>query len=241
MSKKSNEIMEEQRRAREEYIKLKKMQQGELSPEAKPSEVAVAPKTFSEKWANFWYHYKIHTILICFIIAVLAISITQCATRPNYDFEIMYFAYETALDPQTQAIGEYFEKYAEDINGDGVVNIKVINCSVNDSQKDPSRFTVFSKVQAILAAEEKVSVYVVDEKAIEYFNDALDGSIFEEKPLPLGDEFYEKTAMGDYNLPDGLMVGTRVIKGTTFEGSEKAIQANKASKKLIEKIKKQGN
>ncbi len=241
MSEKRNEIMEEQRRARAEYIKLKKMQQGELAPEAKPSEVAVAPKTFREKLVNFWYHYKIHTILTSFIIAVLAISITQCATRPKYDFEIMYFAHKTALDQQTQAIGDYFEKFAEDINGDGIVNIKVINCSVNDSKKDPSRFTVFSKVQAIIAAEEAVSVYVVDEKAIKYFDDAFDISIFTEKPIPLGDDFYEKTNIGDYTLPEDLSVGFRIIEGTTFEDSEKAVQANKAGKKLIEKIEKQGD
>lgn len=241
MSEKRNEIMEEQRRAREEYIKLKKMQQGELAPQAKPSEVAVAPKTFREKLVNFWYHYKIHTILVSFIIVVLAMSITQCATRPKYDFEIMYFAHKTALDSQTQAIGDYFEKFAEDINGDGKVNIKVINCSINDSQKDPSRFTIFSKIQAIIAAEENVSVYVVDEKAIKYFDDALDISIFTEKPTPLGNDFYEKTAVGDYFLPEGLSVGLRIIEGTTFENKENAVSAHKAGEKFMEKFKKQGD
>ncbi|MBQ4119399.1 MAG: hypothetical protein IJD45_03315 [Clostridia bacterium] len=241
MSEKRNEIMEEQRRAREEYIKLKKMQQGELQPQAKPSELAVTPKTFREKLNNFWYHYKIHTILAGFLIAVLAVSVTQCATRPKYDFGVLYFAYETALDTQTQAIADYFEKFAEDINGDGEVNINVINCSVNDSNKDPSRFTMFSKIQAILASEETVSVYVVDQKAIQYFDDALDISIFTEKPTPLGDEFYKKTAIANYTLPKDLSVGLRAIKGTTFEESEKAMQAHKAGEKFIEKIKKQGN
>ena len=47
--KKSNDILEEQRRAREEFLKLKKMQQGELEAGPKPSEVAVAPKTAKEK------------------------------------------------------------------------------------------------------------------------------------------------------------------------------------------------
>lgn len=240
MSDKRNEIMEEQRKAREEYIKLKKMQQGELQPQAKPSELAVTPKTFKEKLNNFWYHYKIHTILASFLIVVLAVSVTQCARRPKYDLEILYFAYKPAIDAQTLSMGDYFQKFAEDVNGDGEVNINVINCSVNDSNKDPSRFTMFSKVQAILASEETVSVYVVDQKAMEYFDDALDISIFKEKPTPLGDEFYEKTAIANYTLPKDLSVGLRAIKGTTFENKEKAVQAHKAGEKFIEKIKKQG-
>ncbi len=241
MSDKRNEIMEEQRRAREEYIKLKKMQQGELEPQAKPSEVAISPKTFKEKLNNFWYHYKIHTFLIGFLIAILVVSITQCARRPKYDLEILYFAYKPAVDAQTQAIGEYFEKFAADVDGDGQVNVNVINCSVTDNDKDPTRITLFSKVQAILAAEETVSVYVVDDKAIEYFDNALEFSIFTEKPIALGDEFYKQTAVGDYTLPDGLSVGLRVIEGTTFEKNEKAIKANKAGQNFIERIKKQGD
>ncbi len=241
MSDKRNEIMEEQRKAREEYIKLKKMQQGELAPQPKPSEVAITPKTFKEKLNNFWYHYKIHTILAGFLVAVLGICITQCTTRPKYDFGVMYFAYETALDTQTQAIADYFEQFAKDINGDGEVNINVINCSVTDSNKDPSRFTMFSKVQAVLAAEETVSVYVVDEKAIEYFENALDISVFAEKPMPLSEEFYKKTTIGDFTLPKGLSIGLRTIKGTTFEDDEKAVSAHKAGQKFIDKIKKQGN
>ena len=241
MSEKRNEIMEEQRRAREEYIKLKKMQQGELAPEAKPSEVAVAPKTFGEKAANFWYHYKLHTIFTAFLIMVLAICITQCATRTKYDFGVMYFAYETALDTQTQAIADYFEQFAEDVNGDGEVNIQVINCSVTDSDKDPSRFTIFSKVQAVLAAEENVSVYVVDEKAMEYFDNALNTSIFTEEPMPLNEAFYKKTTVGEFSLPKGLSIGLRTIKGTTFEENENAVTAHKAGEKFMEKFKKQGD
>lgn len=241
MSDKRNEIMEEQRKAREEFIKLKKMQQGELEPQPKPSEIAIAPKTFKEKLSNFWYHFKVHTIIISFVVVTIALCITQCANRPKYDLEVLYFAHKTAIDAQTQAIGEYFEKFAEDVNGDGQVNVKVINCSLSDSEKDPSRFTVFSKVQAVLAAEETVSVYIVDTKAIEYFENAFEVSIFKEQPTRLGDSFYKQTAVGGLKLPEDLSVGVRVINGTTFEKSEEAIEANKMGEKVIEKIKKQGD
>jgi hypothetical protein len=179
--------------------------------------------------------------LIGFLIAVLVVSITQCASRPVYDLEILYFAYKPAVDAQTQAIGEYFENFAEDVNGDNEVNVQVINCSVTDNEKDSTRITVFSKIQAILAAEEKVLVYVVDDKAIEYFDNALDISIFTENPTPLNEEFYKQTTVGDYTLPDGLSAGLRVIEGTTFEKNKKSVEAYKTAEKLMKKIKKQGN
>ena len=52
--KQVNPIIAEQRRAREEFLKLKRMQSGEIPTEPKPSEIAVKPKTFTEKLKNIW-------------------------------------------------------------------------------------------------------------------------------------------------------------------------------------------
>ena len=41
--KDTNEILEEQRRARQEFSELKKMQNGEMAAPPKPSEVAIVP------------------------------------------------------------------------------------------------------------------------------------------------------------------------------------------------------
>ena len=45
--KKTNEILEEQRRARQEFLDLKKMQQGEMEAPPKPSEVAMPKKVLT--------------------------------------------------------------------------------------------------------------------------------------------------------------------------------------------------
>lgn len=241
MSEKRNEILEEQRKAREEFLRLRKMQQGELEPEAKPSEVAIVPKTFNEKRKNFWYYYKLHTILTIGLIIVLAITTVQCLTREKYDYEVMYFAYTPALDVEMDKIEEYFEKYTEDINGDGEVNVNVINCSVTDNNRDASRITMLSKVQSVLAAEKNVVVYIVDKKAINYFENAFDYSIFAEGPYALDKEFYDSTAIEGIKLPEGLSAGLRIIEGTTFQGDEEAESAFSAGQKFLEKVKKQND
>lgn len=239
MANKRNDIIEEQRKAREEFLKLKRMQQGELQPEAKPSEVAIKPKTFGEKASNFWFHYKIHTLITAFIVILLSVGITQCMSREAYDFEVMYFTYTPAVEVEIKKVEEYFESFATDANGDGEVNVQVKNCSVTDSNKDASRTLMFSKVQSIMATEHSVVLYVVDQKAIDYFDNALDYSIFVEEPTPLGEDFYKATEIEGIRLPKDLKVGLRIIEGTTFEGEEDAETAFNAGKQVLEKVKKQ--
>ena len=127
---KRNEILEEQRRAREEFLKLKQMQNGEIEPPKKPSELSVNPQTIDEKAQNFWFHYKWHTIGAIFLVVVLTILTVQMITRTKYDMEIVLFSYSPVLDTYSEAIGDYFEEYATDLNGDGEVNIQIINCSI---------------------------------------------------------------------------------------------------------------
>lgn len=75
--KETNEILEEQRRARQEFLELKKMQSGEMEAPPKPSEVAIVPKTPKEKWDNFWFQYKWYVVAIMAVTVVLAVLITQ--------------------------------------------------------------------------------------------------------------------------------------------------------------------
>ena len=55
MADNKNEILEEQRRAREEFLELKKMQSGEMKAPPKPSEVAIVPKTPKENGIIFGF------------------------------------------------------------------------------------------------------------------------------------------------------------------------------------------
>ena len=241
MGEKRNEIIEEQRKAREEFLRLKKMQQGEIEPEAKPSEVAIKPRTFSEKFSNFWYHFKFQTILVLIICVLLSIVTVQCATREKFDFSVLYFTYTPTIDTQLDSVEEYFEKYATDIDGNGEVNIQVVNCSVSDSNRDAGRNTMFAKVQSVLVAEHSTVLFVIDDKAKQYFDDAFDYSVFVEEPIKLGDEFYKQVADEKLPLPKDLMLGLRIIENTGFEGNKEAEKIFVEGKNLLEKIKQQNS
>lgn len=239
MSQNRNDIINEQRKAREEFLRLKKMQQGEIEPEAKPSDVAIKPRTFSERLSNFWYHFKFHTILTLLFVIIIAIVTVQCATREKFDFSVLYFTYTPAIDAQLDNVEEYFEKYATDIDGNGEVNIQVVNCSVKDDNRDAGRNTMFAKVQSVLVAEHSTVLYLIDDKAKQYFDDAFEYSLFVEEPIKLGEEFYKQAVDEKIPLPEDLMLGLRIIENTGFEGNEEAEKVFLESKRVLEKIKKQ--
>ena len=49
--------------------------------------------TAKQRWENYWYHYKWHTVIGLFLVLTLTVGITQCALRPR--FEVYNVAYSS--------------------------------------------------------------------------------------------------------------------------------------------------
>lgn len=248
MADKRNNIVEEQRKARQEFLKLKRMQQEGAMPQEKTE--PVAPKTFKEKLAHFWYYYKVQTIFVFFLVVVITFTTVQCVTREKYDITIMYFAFTTAAPAQIEKAEAYFEKFAEDTDGNGEVNVKIINCSFDSALSDMNyRHASFSKVQSVIITEESTVVFMIDQAAKEYFENALDYSLFDGDLIKMNEEFYKQTSFEmeingkteRVTFPEGLMLGLRIIDGTAFEGKEDALAAFETGEKLYNQIKKQSS
>ncbi len=238
--KKTNEILEEQRRAHQEFLELKKMQNGEMKAPPKPSEVAIVPNSPKEKWDNFWFHYKWYVVALVATVAVLAVLIAQCATKTKYDLQVIYFTHTTVLDAQTEGIADYFKKYSEDTNGDGQINVQIVNISFSNTTGDLQyRYTMLSKLQAMLTGDENAMLYITDSETYEYINGlSQSGALLEGEPLKFGEEFYTATESEQFGkLPEGLQISCRRISGTTMENKKDAAKAYESSKKLLEKLK----
>lgn len=238
--KETNEILEEQRRARQEFLELKKMQSGEMEAPPKPSEVAIVPKTPKEKWDNFWFQYKWYVVAITAVTVVLAVLITQCATRTKYDMEVVYFTYTAALDEQTNAVAKYIAGYAEDVNGDGEINIQVVNCSFNGKSGDTQyRYTMMTKLQAMIAGDQNAMLFITDEDSYKYLADLSNGDgLFDGEPFMLGEEFYKATETESYGkLPEGLRIACRRVSDTVLESKKGSSDAHTNAEKTLEAIK----
>ena len=238
--KETNEILEEQRRARQEFLELKKMQSGEMEAPPKPSEVAIVPKTPKEKWDNFWFQYKWYVVAITAVTVVLAVLITQCATRTKYDMEVVYFTYTAALDEQTNAVAKYIAGYAEDVNGDGEINIQVVNCSFNGKSGDTQyRYSMMTKLQAMIAGDQNAMLFITDEDSYKYLADLSNGDgLFDGEPFMLGEEFYKATETDSYGkLPEGLRIACRRVSYTVLESKKGSVDAHTNAEKTLEAIK----
>ena len=241
-NKKTNEILEEQRKAREDFLALKKMQHGEMEAPPKPSEVAILPKTPKEKMANFWFQYKWHVIAIAALTIFMTVMIVQCASRVKYDLEVVYFTYHAVLDEQTGGIAAYIEQFANDLNGDGEVHVQVVNCSYEKGQNDTQyAYTMMTKLQAMLAADENALLFITDEESYAYLAGLSDTEIFEGEPYPLGEGFYTATRSETFgDLPEGLRISCRRLEDTVVAKKKTAQSAYEDSLHILEELKKAG-
>ncbi len=240
--KKVNPIIAEQRRAREEFLKLKRMQSGEIPTEPKPSEIAVKPKTLGEKLKNIWYHDKFFIVGGLLTCIVLAIMVAQCARRVKPDLQIVVFTYDAVSDASCEQISKFAQKHCEDINGDGEVKVQVVNCSFSmESNNAQHRYTLIQKMQGIMVADENALLYITDDESITYFNnpESALNNCFDGEPKPLNEYFYKECKINsdnplEYELQDGLSISIRNLKGTVLEDKDGVKDYIKNSKKILE-------
>ena len=226
MDNKKNETLEQRKRAQQEFLRLKKMQSGEIAPPPKPSEEAVLPKTGKDKASNFWFHYKWHVIACVFIAAVLSVLITQCMGKEKFDTQIVLFTYDTYLDSQTVAMEEYFEGFCPDFDGNGKVNVGVTSCSYskgNFANPDLNN-AMATKLQSILIAQREIVLFIVDEETFKYMNSLpAEDKLFMEEKAVLDKDFYNASDIfKDLPLPEGLMLVCRYYP-------ENAMKTNKVA------------
>lgn len=238
--KKRSDTLEQRRKAQEEFIKLKKMQSGEIEPEKKPSEVAVLPSTPKEKLKNFWYHYKIHTFIVLFLCFVLVIGVTHCARREEYDAKIVLYTNNYYHDAHMDTLAEYMTQYFTDINGDGKVLVQVINCSYSTQGTYDSEYTqsLSTKLNSVLSGDTAVQLFIVDEKNFRHLNtvfDTVDEFFVDSTPLP--DDLYKVFKKNELELPENLIIGQRVVKGTSMEGEKNIDRYVKSASDALKKIK----
>lgn len=234
---KESETIKQQKLARKEFLELKKMQSGEIETGPKPSEVAIVPKTFGEKLSNIWYHFGKVIIVTAFLLVAIIIMVVQCANKTSYDLEVIYFTYTALPDTTTEKMADYFEKYATDVNGNGKVDVAVINCSCNPNSNNNAKLT---KMQALIVSDSSALLYITDDKSVKYFYNIRSDSkgFFDENSVVLSEDFYKTITEEGYNLPENLTLRIRNTEGTQIE-KDKALTANTlAAKELMEKISK---
>lgn len=237
--KKESDTLRQRRIAQQEFLKLKKMQNGELDAGPKPSEVA-APLTFGEKLKNTWYHDKLGIIIVAVLTVVIAIFCVQCATKTEYDATVIVFTHTMIGDPNCDKMSEYLQGYCKDVNGDGEINLNVINCSIEGENNSEYSYTNRTKMQSVIATDQKALLFITDKSSYKYLNDLSDEiDFFEGEPIKFDDDFYEYCVdeSGLYDTPKNLQISCRSLEGSTIENSKNVDLYYDCAQSILEGLK----
>lgn len=203
--------------------------------------IELEPKTFRQKIENFWYHYKLHTILAVFIAAVLIVGVAQCASKSSYDYYIVVAFDKYSYPEVDQAFKNYFERIGEDVNSDGKVTVNIIDVS-----RATDRGEQHSNSEKLLAETMRgtVILYITDEY---YFNKLDSEGVFDAVDYLPDKDHKAKNLYGtpvcttvndahDNFIENDFYISKRVVTGTAVDNRQTVLKNEKSSVKLLKRL-----
>ncbi|MDE6149416.1 MAG: hypothetical protein K2F81_04900 [Ruminococcus sp.] len=102
-----------------------------------------------EKVSNFWFHHKIIILFTAFIVLVCAFIFYNTLSKDQPDLTVMMIA-NNGLSYRQEELEDFFEKYTEDLNGDGKVYVSVLIAPLDNTSHDELMMSNQSKFFANL-------------------------------------------------------------------------------------------
>ena len=123
---------------------------------------------FNEKWENYWYHYKWHTLIALFVVFCIIFTVTDHLTRKANDFEITYIGDYIDYEGLAGAVTEKYGDIIGDINGDGIVKTEVNNIYTAKNIAYDSDINLWQRVDMDIINGQSY-IYLVDEHLLSAF------------------------------------------------------------------------
>lgn len=182
MAKKKKAPVDPRQQELHDLIELKKMRQAAaeqkaMEPDFPPVEEHIVPKTFKQKWDNYWYHYKGATwgTLAAVVLVVWLIKDIFFAVKPDLTLNIATSITLSAVNPNME---EDIYPYLKDYNGDEQVLVSISETSIGDMTDPQMLYANQQKFIAVLAAGDEL-IYLLDQKGYDMiFQGAADQSMF---------------------------------------------------------------
>ena len=178
------EEKERERRLAQERIELMKLKSGvidESESSIKEEHDQIRELHGFEKVQNFFYHNKVWIIFTIFIIAVAAFIFIYAARREKADLTVLMIA-NNGLETRQEELENFFEKYTDDLDGNGYVHVEVIMIPLNSHSDDYQQQNVNStKFLAQLQGGESILV-ITDSNTDEEFKSIMTPELPKEFP-----------------------------------------------------------
>jgi len=182
MAKKKKPPVDPRQQELHDLIELKKMRQAAaehrtIEPDLPPPEEKIVPKTFKEKWDNYWYHYKGLTwgSLVAAVLAVWLVKDLFFATKPDMTLNI---ATSTTLSVINTEMEADLYPYISDYNGDGQTVALLSETSLGELSDPQMMMANQQKFVAILATGDEL-IFLLDQDGYDFiFEGSNDHSMF---------------------------------------------------------------
>ena len=189
-----------------------------------------------KKIDNFWYYYKIHVLVVVFILFVAGVFIKDIVTKVDYDYSVAFVTEEMMTDEEISSIQSVFEREAEDLNGDGEIHVEVQNYTIPQGDSaDP---------QLVAAGQTKLTVDIQDgTRMIFFLSPGCYESYKDSGVLPADESEYIKfsdcTGYEEAGSPKelgDLMGALRLVEDTKLKKDQNKMDYYEANKELFEKF-----
>lgn len=229
------DIVREQQKRQEELIALKRRKQAVESGEEIIPEVSKKYElTAVGKIKNFWYYSRFTIAFLLIIAVILAVGITQCSTRIDYDCTVVVYFKRYLAPEMIENLGRIAEVYCPDFNGDGEVHVLMMDCSMADDENSLATGQVKSTRLLSQFANEEAIVYIVDKDGLEaldtvangvFVDDSLGLPEYEGKAFSLSGTVFDAAfdyVSEDYSSQFEYYLIRRVVDGTAI-GTKKGV------------------
>ena len=190
---------------------------------------------FNEKWDNYWYHYKWHTLGTIFIVFCLVFTIFEYFGRKPSDFDITYIGDYMNYEGLAADITENYSELIGDINGDGVFKAEINAIYTNENIAHDSNLEFWQRIDMDLINGESY-IYLVDEHLLKSFMERGANGVIKTKDgyVPYID-VTENPYLKKY-LPGDKKVFLCVRKYFEYDAGEKIKKVEEKSLEFLEKI-----
>ena len=189
-----------------------------------------------KKIDNFWYYYKIHVLVVVFILFVASVFIKDIVTKVDYDYSVAFVTEEMMTNEEISSIQSVFEREAEDLNGDGEIHVEVQNYTIPQGDSADPQLVAAGQTKLTVDIQEGTSmIFFLSPGCYESYKDSGVLPADESEYIKFSDCTCYEEAGSPKELGD-LMGALRLVEDTKLKKDQNKMDYYEANKELFEKF-----
>lgn len=189
-----------------------------------------------KKIDNFWYYYKIHVLVVVFILFVASVFIKDIVTKVDYDYSVAFVTEEMMTNEEISSIQSVFEREAEDLNGDGEIHVEVQNYTIPQGDSADPQLVAAGQTKLTVDIQEGTSmIFFLSPGCYESYKDSGVLPVDESEYIKFSDCTGYEEAGSPKELGD-LMGALRLVEDTKLKKDQNKMDYYEANKELFEKF-----